>query len=71
MVYAGKAPACLSKVQYPADWYLTYSENHWSNEHTIMGYLHNIRIPYVHATCDSLNLSKTHPAVVIFDIFKS
>ena len=70
VIYAGKTPACLPKVQYPADWYLTYSENHWSNEHTMMGYLHNILIPYVNATCDSLKLSKTHPAVVIFDTFK-
>ena len=26
--YAGKTPACLPKGEYPADWYLTYSENH-------------------------------------------
>ena len=36
----------------------------------MMGYLHNILIPYVNSTCDSLKLSKTHPAVVIFDTFK-
>ena len=36
----------------------------------MMGYLHNILIPYVNATRDSLKLSKTHPAVVIFDTFK-
>ena len=29
VIYAGKTPDCLPKVQYPADWYLTYSENHW------------------------------------------
>ena len=36
----------------------------------MMGYLHNILIPYVNATRDSLKLSKTHPGVVIFDTFK-
>jgi len=25
---------------------MTYSENHWSNEYILMGYLHNILIPY-------------------------
>ena len=65
VIYAGKTPACLPKDQYPADWYLTYSKNRWSNEHTMMGYLHNILIPYENATRDSLKLSKIHPAVVI------
>ena len=73
MVYAGNTPACLSKVQCPAaaDWYLNYSENHRSNEHTMIGYLRNILIPYVNVTRDSLKLNKTHPAIVIFDTFKS
>ena len=35
-----------------------------------MVYLHNILIPYVNASRDSLKLSKTHPAMVIFDPFK-
>ena len=70
VIYAVKIPVCLPKGDYPTDWYLTYSENHWSNEHTMMGYLHDILIPYVNATHDSLKLSKSHPVVVIFDTFK-
>ena len=34
VIYAGKTPACLPKGDIPTDWYLTYSENHWENEHT-------------------------------------
>ena len=37
----------------------------------MIGYLHNILITYVNTTRDSLKLSKTHPAMVIFDTFKS
>jgi len=32
------------------NWHLIYSENHWPNKHTVMGYLHNILIPYVNVT---------------------
>jgi len=70
VVYAGKTPACLPKIKYPENWHLTYSENHWSNEHTMMGYLHNILIPYVKVTRLNLKLSPSHPCLVIFDSFK-
>ena len=72
VIYTGKTPACLPKGHYHAGWYLTYSKNHWSitNEYTMMGYPHKILIPYVNATHDSLELSKVHPAMVNFDIFK-
>jgi len=32
VMYAGKALACLPKVTCPKGCYLTYTENHWSNE---------------------------------------
>ena len=70
VIYAGKTPACLPKVDYPNDWYLIYTENHWSNEQTMMGYLHNILIPYVNAMRFDLKLSKSHSCLVIFDTFK-
>ena len=70
VIYAGKTPACLPKGDIPTDWYLTYSENHWANEHTMMGYLHNILLPYINAMRVDLKLSKTQTAVVIFDTFK-
>ena len=70
VIYAGKTPACLPKVDYPKEWYLTYTENHWSNEQTMLGYLHNILIPYVNAMRVELKLSKTYSCLVIFDTFK-
>ena len=36
VIYAGKTPACLPNCDYPPEWYLTYSENHWSNEQTMI-----------------------------------
>ena len=70
VIYTGKTPTCLPKVDYPSEWYLTYTENHWCNEQTMMGYFHNILIPYVYATRVDLKLSKTHSCLVMFDTFK-
>ena len=32
VIYAEKTPTCLLRVDYPGDWYLTYTENYWCNE---------------------------------------
>ena len=37
----------------------------------MMGYLHNILLPYVNKTVRNLQLSSTHPCLVIFDHFKA
>ena len=55
---------------YPEDWHLTYTENHWSNEQTMLRYLHNIWVPYVNATRAELELSQIHSCLVLFDSFK-
>ena len=34
LIYAGKTPACLPKVQFLSDWHVTFTPNHWSNEDT-------------------------------------
>ena len=71
VIYGGKTPACLPKVVSPKDWYLCYTENHWSNEETIMAYLQNILLPYVTKTRKDLGLVETHLVLVIFDQFKA
>ena len=70
VVYAGKTPACLPKVEFPPDWHVTFTPNHWCNEETMMGYLHHILIPYVKKVRSKRSLSTTHPALVVFDHFK-
>ena len=71
VIYGGKTPACLPKIASPKDWYLCYTENHWSNEDTMMAYLQNILLPYVIKTRKDLKLANTHPCLVIFDQFKA
>ena len=32
LIYKGKTPMSLPSVEFPADWHITFTENHWSNE---------------------------------------
>ena len=70
VIYAGKTPACLPKIKFLDGWNVTFTPNHWSNEETMMVFLHLILIPYVEKTCADLQLSRMHRALVVFDHFK-
>jgi len=48
LIYQGTTPKCLPKnVNFPSDWHLAYTANHWANEDTTVAYMDNIIIPYV------------------------
>jgi len=57
-------------VEFPDDWHITYTANHWANEDTTIAYIENIIIPYVKKERESLGLSNDHSALVLFDVFK-
>ena len=64
VIYAGKSPVCLTIN----GWNLNLILYYWSNKKTMIACSQTILIPYVEA---DLNLSKNHPALVIFDQFKA
>uniref|UniRef100_A0A1X7U120 DDE-1 domain-containing protein n=1 Tax=Amphimedon queenslandica TaxID=400682 RepID=A0A1X7U120_AMPQE len=70
LIFTGKTSKCLPKVDFPLDWDITCTANHWSNETTMLRYIDHIIIPYVHNIRSRLQLSPKHPAMVIFDVFK-
>lgn len=42
LIYQGKTPKCLPPLDsIPSDWGITFIENHWANETTVMRYLKN------------------------------
>jgi len=47
LVYQGKSSQCHPKVKFSEDWYITHSENHWSNETTMINYISKIIVPFV------------------------
>ena len=71
LVYQGKTTRCLPQVNFPDDWHITYSENHWCNEKTMKDYVHKVILPYIVKKRKELKLSLDHPALLIFDNFKA
>ena len=71
LVYQGKTTRCLPQVNFPEDWHISYSENHWCNERTMKDYVHKVILPYIANKTKELKLSLDHPALLIFDNFKA
>ena len=70
LVYQGKTPKCIPSFNFPSDWHITFSSNHWCNESTMKNYVEKILFPYVQRKREELKLSPNHHALVLFDMFK-
>ena len=70
LIYAGKTPRCLPSVEFPEDWDITFTPNHWANEATTERYIQKILLPYIEKKKAELSLDSNQPALVIFDRFK-
>ena len=51
-------------------WQIVHTENHWSNEQTMIKSIDDIIVPFVNQKHDELGLEDNHPALAIFDHFK-
>ena len=69
LVYQGKTTKSLPTVDFPKQWHLTFTENHWSNENTMIDYVEKIFVPYVKSKQEELGLDATYPALAIFNEF--
>ena len=70
LVYQGKTVRCLPKYQFPSDWDIIFTANHWCNESTMRQYIDKIILPYICIKRKELKLTPEQPAVMIFDNFK-
>ena len=39
IIYTGKTKKCLPKYDFPSNWHVTYTPNHWANEDTTVNSL--------------------------------
>lgn len=70
LLYQGKTTQCTpTTVQFPNDWDVHFSENHWSNEDTMCRFIDTILVPYINKMRDSLDLPLKQPALCVFDVF--
>jgi len=56
--------------EFPADWLIAHSPNHWSNEETMLKYIRKVIVPYVARVRQDMQLSDDYPVLAIFDHFK-
>ena len=70
LIYQGKTAASLPKVNFPKEWHVTATENHWSNEEKTKEYIELIILPYIEMKQKELDLPTTFPALALFDAFK-
>ena len=47
LIYQGKTAASIPKVNFPKEWHITATENHWSNEEKTKEYIRLIILPYI------------------------
>ena len=66
-IYQGKTAA---KSEFPKEWHVTATENHWSNEEKTKEYIELIISPYIEMKLKELDLPTTFPALALFDAFK-
>ena len=71
LIYQGKTCWYIPKIDFPDDWHVIFSANHWSNERTMTDYLEKILLPYVERKRQELRLASSYPVLVIFDNFKA
>ena len=66
-IYGGKTNRCHPAYQFPEDWLICHSQNHWANKDTMLKYVWKVIVPFVENKQETLNLNNEHPALAIFD----
>ena len=70
LIYTGKTDRCHPSYSFPLDWSITHSDNHWSNESTVLTYINDIVVPFVERVHDDLGTDDSQAALALFDHFK-
>ena len=70
LIYQGKTAASLPQFNFPSNWHVTCTPNHWSNNDKMIEYVTKIIIPYIECKRRELKLSDDYPALAIFDVFR-
>ena len=52
LIYQGTTSMCHPNINFPDDWAITHSPNHWSTEETMLEYI----VPYVEAVRENPSL---------------
>lgn len=68
IIYKGKTTRCHPAYDFPSEWNVTHSPNHWSTEETMLEYISEIIVPYVKTVRH--DIGQESAALVVLDNFK-
>ena len=72
LIYQGTTDWCLPKgVEFPDDWDVTCTANHWTNKLKAIQHLQMVVFPYVKERKVELKLPEHQKAMLMFDVFKA
>jgi hypothetical protein len=69
LLYPGKTNQCHPKYEFPDNWDIHHTPNHWSNEASMLHYISEVIVPYVEQTREHLQLGPGQKALALFDVF--
>ena len=70
VLYGGLTDGCHPKFNFPEEWDIFHTENHWSNSSSMLRFVDKIIIPYVESIREKLPLARANQyALCIFDVF--
>ena len=69
LIYQGKTDRCHPTYNFPKEFHITHTPNHWANERTSIDLINRIILPYVKQTRTELGLNEDYPWLLISDVF--
>lgn len=70
ILYQGTTDRCHAQVQFPEEWDIWHSSNHWSNEDTMLRYIDTVVIPYMDRQRALLQLP-SQKGLCVFDMYRA
>ena len=70
LIYQGKSGRCHPKFNFPEEFHVTHTMNHWSDEEKAKELITKLLLPYVRKKIDELHLRNKQEWLLISDVFK-
>ena len=70
LIYGGKTPRFPPRFDFPADFNVNFSENHWLNTEKSTEFSKKVTFPYLKQAKASLKYPEEQTSLIIMDTFK-
>jgi hypothetical protein len=71
VIYQGKTDKCHLRYNFPSDWHITHTDNHWANTQTSIQYIEKLIVPYVMNIRVKLDFPLGQKALMILDFISA